>query len=50
MEEKGPRGLILLDSLKSDGNQDRGTSERIHKQMNGTQQRAQKQTHTNKVN
>ena len=42
VEEKGQRGLILLDSLKSDSNQDCGTSERIHKQMHGTQQRAQK--------
>ena len=50
VEEKGQRGLILLDSLKSDRNQDCGTSERIHKQMNGAQQTAQKQTHTNKAN
>ena len=50
VEEKGQRGLILLDSLKSDSNQDCGTSESIHKQMNGAQQTAQKQTHTNKAN
>lgn len=42
VEEKGQRGLILLDSLKSDSNQDCGTSERKHKQMNGAQQTAQK--------